>query len=127
MNGGVRDEADPARPMLRFKRSHMDHFICNVCCARNKAPRQPFEREAPSCERCGSSVRVRSLLHAVGSPQNLAALAVTVVFQVALLINQLGQLHEFRQAIHARREARRAARGAASAPVAEQTREGPAK
>src|SRR6202050_79605 len=45
----------------------MNHFICNVCCARNRLPEQAFEREAPSCEACGSSVRVRSLLHALSN------------------------------------------------------------
>lgn len=73
----------------------------------------------------GIIASARSLLHAVGSPQNLAALAVTVVFQVALLVNQLGQLHEFRQAVHARREARRIARKGAAAPTAERQGEGP--
>jgi SAM-dependent methyltransferase len=43
------------------------HFICNVCCARNRLPEEAFEREAPSCEACGSSVRVRSLLHALSN------------------------------------------------------------
>jgi hypothetical protein len=62
----------------------------------------------------GIIASARTLFHTVGSPQNLAALAVTVVFQVALLINQLGQLHEYREAIRARREARRRARGGAA-------------
>ena len=75
----------------------------------------------------GIIASARSLFHAVGSPQNLAALAVTVVFQLALLINQLGQLHQFRQTVRARREARRLARGGAAAPIAEQTPEGHAK
>jgi hypothetical protein len=42
------------------------------------------------------------------SKTNIAALATTVVFQVALLINQLAQMHEFRQERRARREARKA-------------------
>jgi SAM-dependent methyltransferase len=45
----------------------MDHFVCNVCCVRNKLPAQPFEREARSCSGCGSSVRVRGLLHALSN------------------------------------------------------------
>jgi SAM-dependent methyltransferase len=43
----------------------MKSFICNVCCARNVLPSRPFQREEPSCIGCGSSVRVRGLLHAL--------------------------------------------------------------
>jgi SAM-dependent methyltransferase len=45
----------------------MDHFVCNICGQRNQLPKQPFEREAPSCSTCGSSVRVRGLLHTLSN------------------------------------------------------------
>jgi SAM-dependent methyltransferase len=43
----------------------MKSFTCNVCGARNPLPSRPFQREEPSCSGCGSSVRVRGLLHAL--------------------------------------------------------------
>jgi SAM-dependent methyltransferase len=43
----------------------MKSFTCNVCCARNELPSRPFQREERSCSGCGSSVRVRGLLHAL--------------------------------------------------------------
>ena len=72
--------------MVRFKRknrrghfaehhSSMESFTCNICCARNTLPAQPFQREAPSCASCGSSVRVRGLLHALSKELLGASLA----------------------------------------------------
>lgn len=53
----------------------MESFTCNICCARNTLPAQPFQREAPSCASCGSSVRVRGLLHALSKELLGASLA----------------------------------------------------
>ncbi len=53
----------------------MENFICNVCGAKNALPAQPFEREAPSCSACGSSVRVRALLRALSEELLGASLA----------------------------------------------------
>jgi SAM-dependent methyltransferase len=39
-------------------------FVCNACGASNSGPRD-FGREAESCARCRSSVRIRSLLYAM--------------------------------------------------------------
>ena len=57
--------------------SSMESFTCNICCARNTLPAQPFQREAPSCTNCGSSVRVRGLLHALSKELLGASLALT--------------------------------------------------
>jgi SAM-dependent methyltransferase len=51
--------------MRRAEYLLMSLFICNVCGGKNSLAAQPFEREAPSCQICGSSVRVRGLLHAL--------------------------------------------------------------
>ncbi len=41
-------------------------FVCNVCGAANaRCPAAGFERERPGCAACGSSVRLRGLLHAL--------------------------------------------------------------
>ena len=45
----------------------MKSFTCNVCSARNPLTSRPFQREEPSCSGCGSSVRVRGLLHALST------------------------------------------------------------
>lgn len=42
-----------------------NRFTCNVCGASNQLPDGPLERETPSCERCGSNVRIRSLIRAL--------------------------------------------------------------
>ncbi len=44
----------------------------------------------------GLSESVSTVQKAIGSPTNLIGAAVTVVFQVALLINQLAQLNDWR-------------------------------
>jgi len=43
----------------------MTEFVCNVCGARNRLPRGPMDREAPTCAGCQSNVRVRGLLQAL--------------------------------------------------------------
>jgi SAM-dependent methyltransferase len=53
----------------------MKSFTCNVCSARNPLPSRPFQREEPSCSGCGSSVRVRGLLHALSKELLGASLA----------------------------------------------------
>ena len=53
----------------------MKSFTCNVCSAKNPLPSRPFEREEPSCSGCGSSVRVRGLLHALSKELLGASLA----------------------------------------------------
>ncbi len=40
-------------------------FTCNVCGFRNAAELRPFEREEPGCVKCGSTVRMRSMLRAL--------------------------------------------------------------
>jgi len=40
-------------------------FQCNVCEATNEFPPAGFDRDAPSCTRCGSTVRLRALLRAL--------------------------------------------------------------
>jgi hypothetical protein len=54
----------------------------------------------------GISSSVNTLARAFSTTNALASIA-TVVFEVALLINQLAQIHEFRQERRARRRARR--------------------
>ncbi len=52
-----------------------------------------------------------NISHALSS-RSLAVEAATVVVQVALLVNQLAQLHGYRQAARERRAARKAAKAA---------------
>ncbi|HUZ14103.1 MAG TPA: hypothetical protein VMU93_14800 [Caulobacteraceae bacterium] len=58
----------------------------------------------------GVGASLRTLEQAVGSARSLAALGGVVVFQLALLVNQLAQLHEYREAARIRREERRRSR-----------------
>ena len=51
---------------------------------------------------------VRGLEHSIASTAGLAVVG-SIAFQVALLINQLSQFHDYREAIRIRREARRLA------------------
>jgi hypothetical protein len=67
----------------------------------------------------GIVAAVNQIQHELASPKNLALLGVTLVFQVALLINQLAQLHNFREERRARREARQARRKA-QAPTSQE-------
>jgi hypothetical protein len=53
----------------------------------------------------GISGSVNTLTHAF-STTNLVVMAASVVFQIALLINQLAQVYEYRQERHARRRAK---------------------
>ena len=57
----------------------------------------------------GIVASVDTLQKALGSTAGVASVAFTVAIQTALLINQLSQLHEYRQAGRERRAARRAA------------------
>lgn len=43
----------PSDDVLRYR--------CNICGEPNEVPRQDFDREKPSCSKCGSSVRLRAL------------------------------------------------------------------
>ena len=38
-------------------------FVCNICDRANLVPRAGLTREAPTCGGCGSSVRLRALVH----------------------------------------------------------------
>lgn len=42
-------------------------FRCNICGASNRALRSAFGRELPSCKRCGSTVRMRSIVHVLST------------------------------------------------------------
>jgi hypothetical protein len=57
----------------------------------------------------GISTTVKTIGTTLGSPKDLASLGVVLVFQVALLINQLAQLYQFREERRARRAARKPA------------------
>jgi hypothetical protein len=61
----------------------------------------------------GIAATVTAISQELHSPKNLAGLAVALVFQAGLMINQLAQLHQMREARRARRDERRAARQAA--------------
>jgi len=50
----------------------------------------------------------RNIEHNFGSTTDVAGSLFSVAVQIVLLINQLGQLHEYRQVIRGRREARKA-------------------
>ena len=54
---------------------------------------------------------IRSLTQELKPSADLYKIVFIVIFQVALLINQLGQFHEFREAREAGRAAKRAAKG----------------
>jgi hypothetical protein len=64
----------------------------------------------------GIIASVNGLSQAVHSERGLAATAGIVVFQLALLINQLAQFHEYREAVRIRRESRRLARAKDTSP-----------
>ncbi len=40
-------------------------FVCNLCGRANRRPASGFGRETPSCESCGSTVRLRALIHLI--------------------------------------------------------------
>lgn len=42
-------------------------FTCNICGARQVSKNQRFDREEPSCEACGSSLRMRSVVHCLST------------------------------------------------------------
>ena len=42
-------------------------FRCNICGESNEAPTSAFGRELPSCEHCGSTTRMRSIIHALST------------------------------------------------------------
>jgi len=39
------------------------HFTCNICSASNKTGLASLSREVPSCSQCGSTVRMRAIVH----------------------------------------------------------------
>jgi hypothetical protein len=55
----------------------------------------------------GLSQSASTLTKAIGSPTNIAATVVTVVFQAALLINQLAQVNQWRHEQRLRRARRK--------------------
>ena len=42
---------------------HEHDFTCNICGSRQRAGIEMFNRETPSCRKCDSTVRYRSLIH----------------------------------------------------------------
>ena len=42
-------------------------FTCNVCGQKNRIPKTQFGRETPSCSRCGSTVRMRAMVHTLST------------------------------------------------------------
>ncbi len=58
----------------------------------------------------GMSANIRAAVVEVENGRNLIVVTVTIAVYAVLLINQLAQLHEYRQASRARREERRAAK-----------------
>lgn len=51
---------------VRHPREVRVTFRCNACGRRTSAPRMRIGRETPSCGWCGSSVRIRALIRAIG-------------------------------------------------------------
>lgn len=51
-------------------------FRCNVCGEATAVPRHRFGRETPSCHHCGSTVRVRSIVHALSLALHGQSLAI---------------------------------------------------
>ena len=60
----------------------------------------------------GISANARALVQDVRSAGNIVVIALTVALYLILLINQLAQLHEYRQAARERRDARKQGRKA---------------
>src|SRR5258708_17483848 len=58
---------------------------------------------------------IRGLQHTIASTAGMVVIG-TVAFQVVLLINQLSQFHEYREANRIRRDARRRSRQDGAAP-----------
>jgi SAM-dependent methyltransferase len=52
---------------LKGPRSNFDRFRCNVCGKKTSFPREQLSRELWSCPCCGSSVRFRSVIHALST------------------------------------------------------------
>ena len=42
-------------------------FLCNICDRQNEATLDQLTRDAPSCSKCGSSVRLRSIIQILGT------------------------------------------------------------
>lgn len=67
------NHGQPARSRLRtWFRGLRGHgasdpisFRCNICGEAQQAPPAAFSREEPSCDSCGSTVRMRSIVHAL--------------------------------------------------------------
>jgi hypothetical protein len=60
-------------------------FNCNVCNQANSLPIERFDRESPTCKRCSSNVRIRSLLHALSIEVFGVSLPLSVVPRVKSL------------------------------------------
>jgi len=56
----------------------------------------------------GMVANIRAAILELRGGRNLPVIALTIALYAILLINQLAQLHEYRQAVRARREARKA-------------------
>ena len=65
------EQLDPpiSAPIINEAEDRRLTFCCNICGAMNTdvALNLVSEREAPSCKKCGSSLRVRSVIHALTS------------------------------------------------------------
>ncbi|WP_395685305.1 methyltransferase domain-containing protein [Caenimonas koreensis] len=48
---------------IRSKAPFRKWFQCNICGAYNSRPYSDFNRESPSCDQCGSTVRMRAMIH----------------------------------------------------------------
>ena len=52
---------------LKASDKSLVHFQCNVCSNRTSSPREKLRREMWSCLHCGSTVRFRSIIHALST------------------------------------------------------------
>ena len=57
--------ASCARAQLWMAGEPACRFRCNLCGTRNAVPYSALDREKPSCRRCGSTLRWRSLIAAL--------------------------------------------------------------
>jgi SAM-dependent methyltransferase len=53
-------------PLTTFPSSAVD-FRCNICGTQNTVPPERLERESRSCSGCGSSVRLRAVIHVLST------------------------------------------------------------
>jgi SAM-dependent methyltransferase len=48
-------------------KNSLQKFVCNICGKKTSFPRHQMMRETPSCVHCGSSVRVRGIIHVLST------------------------------------------------------------